>query len=190
MTTTLLFLALLAAVNPLRVQAVGPKEMKPGVLCYAGVVVLAVGTASACLSGPLLGLLDVSVSSARIAAGVALVAVAAWDAVGPVPRPEPSLTGSFAGIVPVAFPAVLNPATVFLMIAAGADRGAIRAVAVMTVVVVTAMTALVFLGYLRFDLFLRLPELECRNWCARRDGWCSCDLSESSASHGVRSDLH
>ena len=142
MTTTLLFLALLAAVNPLRVQAVGPKEMKPGVLCYAGVVVLAVGTASACLSGPLLGLLDVSVSSARIAAGVALVAVAAWDAVGPVPRPEPSLTGSFAGIVPVAFPAVLNPATVFLIIAAGADRGAIRAVAVMTVVVVTAMTAL------------------------------------------------
>ena len=72
MTTTLLFLALLAAVNPLRVQAVGPKEMKPGVLCYAGVVVLAVGTASACLSGPLLGLVDVSVSSARIAAGVAL----------------------------------------------------------------------------------------------------------------------
>ena len=142
MTTTLLFLALLAAVNPIRVHAVRPDVVTVRVIAFAGGVVIAAGTAFALLSGPLLDLVDVSVSSARIAAGVALVAVAARDALGPVPTAEPALAGDRAGIIPVAFPAALPPATALLMVASGADRGVGLTVATLAVVLAIALAAL------------------------------------------------
>ncbi|MDG1366396.1 MAG: hypothetical protein P8I99_03945 [Acidimicrobiales bacterium] len=142
MTTTLLFLALLAAANPIRVHAVRPGVVTPQVLAFASATVLALGAAFALLSGPMLGLVDVSVSSARIAAGVALIVVSVRDAIGPVPQPKPSLVGHRTGIVPVAFPAALTPPTALLMIAAGADRGVGLAVAVLAGVLVVVLAAL------------------------------------------------
>lgn len=139
MTTTLLFLALLAAINPIRVHAVRPESVTMGVLGYAFATTLGLGAAFALLSGPLLDAVDVSGSSARIAAGVALVVVAAKDVIGPVPKPEPSLAGDRAGIVPVAFPAAMNPATALLVISAAADRGVGEALAFLVVTVVVAL---------------------------------------------------
>lgn len=132
MTTTLLFLALLAALNPVRVHTVRPDPVTPGVVGYAAALVVGAGAVFAVLASPLLDLVDVSGSSARIAAGVALVAIAMRDVLGPVPRAEPALSGDRAGLVPVAFPAAMNPATALLMVAASADRGAVAAILVLT----------------------------------------------------------
>lgn len=123
MTTTLLFLALLAAANPIRVHAVRPDRITPGVLGYAAAVVMGAGTVFAVLAESLLDLVDVSASSARIAAGMALVVVSTRDALGPAPSAQPALGGDRAGLVPVAFPAMMNPATAVLMVAAAVDRG-------------------------------------------------------------------
>lgn len=144
MTTTLLFLALLAAVNPIRIHAVRPDPVTPGVLGYAAALVIGLGAIVAALSGPLLDLVDVSESSARIAAGVALVAVAMKDALGPVPASEPALIGDRAGLVPVAFPAAFNPATALLTLSAAADRG--NGVALLVLAAALAIALLVVRG--------------------------------------------
>ena len=123
MTTTLLFLALLAAANPIRVHAVRPGVVTPGVLGYATAVVIGAGAVFAVLAESLLDLIDVSASSARIAAGVSLVVVSTRDALGPAPSAQPALGGDRAGLVPVAFPAMMSPATAGLMVAAAVDRG-------------------------------------------------------------------
>lgn len=142
MTTTLLFLALLAATNPIRVHAVRTEPVTAGVLGYAFATTIGLGAAFAVLSGPLLDAVDVSESSARIAAGVALVVVAAKDVIGPVPKPEPSLAGDRAGIVPVAFPTAFNPATALLTLSAAADRGVIEALLFLAVTVGIALAVL------------------------------------------------
>jgi len=130
-TTTLLFLALFAALNPVRVHAVRPDPIKPGVVGYAAALVIGVGAVFAMLAESLLDLVAVSGSSARIAAGMALVAIATRDLLGPVPSAEPALGGARAGLVPVAFPAAMNPATALLVIAASADRGVVTTILVL-----------------------------------------------------------
>lgn len=139
MTTTLLFLALLAAINPVRVHAVRPEPVTTGALGYAFVTVIALGAVFALLADPLLDLVDVSVSTGRIAAGVALVVVAARDVFGAVPKPEPALAGDRAGVVPLAFPTVMNPATALLVVSAASDRGVGVAVLVLTLTLTIAL---------------------------------------------------
>lgn len=141
MTTTLLLLALVAAANPVRAHAVRPDPVSGGVLGWAaGVSMLAVVVAAA-VSGPLLDLVDVSVSSARIAAGMALVIVAAKDALFSPPVPQPALSGDRAGLLPIAFPAILTPAAVLLVVAAAAHRGVVEAVLAGAVAVGVALLA-------------------------------------------------
>lgn len=143
MTLSLLILAGLAALNPWRVASTAPAD--PGDRRAAAVVAATVtagcGWLAAGVSGPVVDVLSVSGSSARIAAGVAIVLVSLRDLVGPPLAPMPALAGRRAGLVPVAFPAMLTPAFVLLAIAAGHERGVATAVASVLPAIVMAAAA-------------------------------------------------
>jgi small neutral amino acid transporter SnatA (MarC family) len=128
-TTTLLVLAGLGALNPLRAAAASPDTDRARAVAVAlAATTLAIGLA-AWVSGPLLEAVHVTGPSARIAAGVALVAVSLRDLLGPAPAPEPALAGAGAGLIPLAFPVLFTPAVALLALAGGADRGVVTAVA-------------------------------------------------------------
>lgn len=143
MTTSLLVLAAFAALDPLRVVPTAPAEpdVRPRAAGLAGAITLLVIATGAWVSGPLVDWLSVSGSSARIAAGVAIVLVGLRDLLGPPLTPVPSLPGVRAGIVPIAFPAMLTPALVFLSVAGGHERGVAVATAALLPAVVVASIA-------------------------------------------------
>jgi small neutral amino acid transporter SnatA (MarC family) len=143
MTVTLLVLASLAAANPFRAASASPTDDRPRAVAVAfsvstlAVIVLAV------TSAPMLDTIDITGSSARIAAGIALVAVSLKDVLTAPPKPEPALTGWKAGIVPLTIPATFSPAMALLAIAGGADRGAVVATAaIVPALLVAAVAAL------------------------------------------------
>jgi len=146
MTTQLAVLALLGAFNSGRARAAAPIDTavrRPAlVVCLGALVALVV--AFSWLSDPILDALGVSAPNARIAAGIALLVVAAHDLFGAAPTPEPGLSGPLAGLIPMAFPVVFTPASAALAIAIGVDHGvvitagiAIPALALVAVVVLT-----------------------------------------------------
>ncbi|MDE0607621.1 MAG: hypothetical protein OXH78_10775 [Acidimicrobiaceae bacterium] len=126
MSPTLIALAAICAANPFRIAACAPASVdtrRKAVVVATASTLLAVGL-FALLSDPILDFLNVSGSSSRIAAGVAVLVVGVRDLFVQPPSPEPALTGWRAGIMPMAFPTLFTPALAILTISAGSVRGA------------------------------------------------------------------
>ena len=126
MSSTLIALAAFSAANPFRVGACAPPlgDRRRQAVVVATAAILVALALLAALSGPILDLLNVSGSSSRIAAGIAVCVVGVRDLFAQPPAPEPALPGRLTGIVPLAFPAIFSPALAILAISAGAERGA------------------------------------------------------------------
>lgn len=142
MTLTLTILAMIAAANPLRALAARPTPLSRAALAAAVGTTLALVSISAAAAGPLLDLIDIAGPSARIAAGIALLAVALKDVFLAPPAPEPALPGWKAGVVPLAFPVLFSPALALLAVAAGAERGIAVTLLAAVVALVPAAAAL------------------------------------------------
>ena len=116
-----LLLAFVAAANPCRASLVLPP--RPPALAVGALVGLCACTALAAAGGVVLGALDVSPESFRLATALVLGLEGVRALLLPRPPTEPELPGLGAAIVPIAFPGV-----VMLALAAGADDVAGRAV--------------------------------------------------------------
>lgn len=123
MTTALLVLGFLTALNPMRAAAAAPARDRPGIGLGTATATLAGITLAAALADPVLDLVGVTGASARIAAGIAMLAVALKDIAVAPPAPEPAFSGRLAALVPLAFPVLFTPAVALLAIAGSADRG-------------------------------------------------------------------
>jgi small neutral amino acid transporter SnatA (MarC family) len=118
--------ALLLALNPARaafaIPRAGRSRRAVAGLAAAGGTIGGLAVCAAAVAGdPLLGALDVSEPSFRIAAGIVAVLAGAADLVRRPPEPEPALAGGLAALVPVAIPAVARPALLVAALGAGAD---------------------------------------------------------------------
>jgi small neutral amino acid transporter SnatA (MarC family) len=111
------------------------------VAALGGTAGAVVALLAAAVADPLAGVLDVSPPSLRLAAGVVAIAAGLVAVVRRPPPPEPALAGRWAALVPVALPAVANPALVLGALAAGLDRG-MAVVVVGLAVGVAALTVL------------------------------------------------
>ena len=123
MTMLLLTLAAVVAMNPFRVSGTRSDDHPSSTPWLAGAVTVGALAVLGALSGPFFDAIDLTGSSARIAAGVAIVAVAVKDMLSAPPGPQPGLSGWKAALVPVAFPTMLTPAVAGLAMAGAADRG-------------------------------------------------------------------
>ncbi len=143
MTLTLLVLAAIAAANPFRAASASPAGDRAPAVVVASSVSIGAVIVLAITSGPVLDTIDVTGPSARIAAGIALVAVSLRDVVAPPPKPEPGLAGWKAGLVPLTVPATFSPALAILAVAAGADRGvAVTTIAIAPALALAALAAM------------------------------------------------
>ena len=122
-------LAVLAATNPPRVwSALPPRpDRVPGAGVGAAIVVGA-ALVLAAVASALLDLLDVSASTFRIGAGIVIAVVGVHDLIAGAPKPEPALRGWRAGLIPIAFPLLVNPALGAAALTASADHGMVTAV--------------------------------------------------------------
>jgi small neutral amino acid transporter SnatA (MarC family) len=151
---TLAILGFLATVNPAAAALAlvrdrrtdRPRSVAAGVV-LAAVVLVALGAAA----DPLLELLDISLGTYRLGAGVVIaVAGLRWLVAGSVPAcEEPDDDRRLAGFV--AFPVLLTPGAVVLAVSVGAEHG----------VVGTAIGAVLAVGLAGIGLYLRrsLPHL-------------------------------
>lgn len=123
MTLALLLVAAVAVVDAPRVRTCLPTQER--------VVVAAIGAAVSCtallalalLTDPLLDLVAVPTTTARIAAGVLAAVTGVLTLVGRFPAPEPALAGRRAALVPIAFPTLFTPTLAALTVAGSADHG-------------------------------------------------------------------
>ena len=137
MSVWLLLLGFVGSVNPCRTRLALPGN-RIAVLLGA-CVALAAAAVLAAAGGALLDRLDVSPESFRLAAGLVLAVEGARALVWPRPAAEPELPGLRAALVPVAFPLLLQPGVVVLVLAAGGEdveRRALVALAVALALVV------------------------------------------------------
>lgn len=145
MTGWLVVIALVAGVNAARLAPALPRGER---VLGERVVVAGVGALVACtVLGVLVAAgdaaaswLDVSAPTFAVAAGLVLVLGAIAQAVR-VPRPEPSLSGRQAALVPVAVPFVLRPDLGLVCLAAGASDTGLAAAVGLVLVAVTVVAA-------------------------------------------------
>jgi small neutral amino acid transporter SnatA (MarC family) len=146
MTATLLVLGMIVAINPFRAADAAPEADPRRAIGVAGLAVLVLVVIAGALSEPLLSAVGVTGASARIAAGVAMLASAVRD-LFVSPDPEPSLPGWRAGIVPLAFPVMFAPGVAMLAIAGASNRGvAVLVASTLPALVLTALAASAGLG--------------------------------------------
>jgi small neutral amino acid transporter SnatA (MarC family) len=110
--------------NPLRaafgVPRAGRSTAAVALLAAAGGVAgAAVVVVAAMFGPPLADALDVSEPALRIGAGAVAALAGAADLLRPPPRPDPSLPGWRAALVPVAVPLVARPGLLIVALAAG-----------------------------------------------------------------------
>jgi len=127
-------LAALATVNPLRLWSGLPgatREERVRLAAAGAVLVIVALGLIAAFANPILGALDISDPTARIAAGVAIVVIGVRDSFSAPAEIEPALDGWRAALVPVAMPYLFAPGLTLLAISASADRGLVAAVTVL-----------------------------------------------------------
>ena len=107
--------ALLLALNPAR-GVFGVPRRDAGRLAVVGGAIGAVAVVLLALAGGALP--DISGPGFRTAAGFVAILTGAADLILRPPRPEPSLPGRRAALVPVAIPVVVRPALVLIALAA------------------------------------------------------------------------
>jgi len=149
MNGLLMLVAYMAALNPMRTR-LGLPEQSDGRarmdLLAAGAAIGVIALiALAALAGSLLSALEISPETFRIAAGLVLVIIAAWMLFVPVPTDEPIPDGAGAALWPVAYPRVISPETIALVLTTGASDGVGSALSGL----VAASAALVALGPIR-----------------------------------------
>ena len=151
-------IVLVLALNPARAAFAVPRAGRRAVALAAagGAIGGLLVCAAAALGGPLLGLLDVSEPSFRIAAGLVALLVGATDVVRRPPAAEPALNGRRAALIPIAVPVVARPALLVLALGAGADLDVLVCAGAM-VAGVALLTALV----------ARRPSDRAVRWTAR-----------------------
>ena len=117
-------IAVLAATNPPRVWSALPSPPdRVRVALVGGAVTLAAALVLAALASGLVDLLDISASTFRLGAGLVIAVVGVHDLIAGAPKPEPALRGWRAGLIPLAFPLLINPAFGAAVLAASADHG-------------------------------------------------------------------
>jgi small neutral amino acid transporter SnatA (MarC family) len=117
-------LAVAAATNPTRIWAALPSPPARVLASAVGAAATVIAAAAlAALATPLLDVLEISASTLRVGTGIVIAVVGLYDLVARPPRPEPALAGWKAGLVPLAFPLLINPAFGGAAITAGADHG-------------------------------------------------------------------
>jgi len=137
-TLALFVLAALCAVNAPRSRGALPVTDERGpVATIGGALTLLVLVPVAAFADPLLDLVDISPATARIATGLLLVVTGILLVGWPMPRPEPSLPGRRAALVPVAFPTLLTPGLALLVLTAAADHTAVVSLVVLAVALAT-----------------------------------------------------
>ncbi len=149
MTLALAFVALMAAVNAPRARFALAQESPTERVVVAGVgatVALAGAGVAAAGAEVLRDAFGMSVETARIGVGVVVVLVGARDLAAGLPSPDPALPGRGAGLVPVAFPLLLNPAVLFSVFAVSLDHSVSTAV----ILVLPALAMLPLLAIVRF----------------------------------------
>src|SRR6056297_2986876 len=147
MSTWLLVVAIIAAVNPARLAGAVPAAVpsRAGVVVAGGLLGAVVLDVLALGGDAALDALDVSAPTLRVAAGLAALAVALRDLLGPPPAAEPALAGWGAALVPVAVPLVLRPVLGVLALSGGAEVGVgpVLVAAVGAVVLAAAVVVMV-----------------------------------------------
>ena len=121
-------LVLVAAWNPVRSALGVPRAGRPPneplrLAAIGGGFGAVVVVLFAALGAWLLGAIDVSDASLRIAAGVVAALGAIADLIRSAPPPDPALPGRRAALVPVAVPLSIRPALLVVAISAAADHG-------------------------------------------------------------------
>jgi small neutral amino acid transporter SnatA (MarC family) len=127
MSGWLAIVAYVATLNPARTRLGIPSDESGRAEARRLVVgavlgsVMLFGVAAAATA--LLGWLEISPEMFRIAAGFILVIVAAWMVFVPEPTPEPSPDSRAAWLWPVAYPRVISPEMLTLVLTTGASDG-------------------------------------------------------------------
>jgi small neutral amino acid transporter SnatA (MarC family) len=117
-------IAVAAATNPTRIWAALPsRPARLAASAVAAVTTVVAVVALAALATPLLDALEISASTLRVGTGIVIAVVGLHDLVARPPRAEPALVDWRAGLVPLAFPLLLNPALGAAAITSGADHG-------------------------------------------------------------------
>lgn len=131
MTVLIGTLAFIVAVGPIR-QGHRLHALTTAQTGIAAAVTLATIGGLGGLSGPLFDFGDVSVPTARIAAGIVVVATSLLRLLRPIlpgeDRPLLLDPGPATGVAPAAFPVLLQPVVAVVALSAGADRGWLAAV--------------------------------------------------------------
>jgi len=126
-TTALLVIAYLAALNVARTRLGAPEgeggRARPLVLAGGSLLALGIVAALAGWSGPLLGALQITPETFRIAAGIAAMLAGAYVLVAPRPAAEPAPAGGWAMIWPICFPLLAGPEVMALAVATGSGEG-------------------------------------------------------------------
>lgn len=133
MTYPIALLVVLTTVNPLRIWPGFPgatSGRRFGLFTVGAMLSLAATLGLATLSAPILDFLEISAATARIAAGVAVVAIGGRDLLTGSAQPDPALPGWAAALVPVAIPHLFGPGLALLAISGGSDLGVVGIAAV------------------------------------------------------------
>lgn len=138
----LLLVSLALALDPLRAarSVTGARRDRSRAVSAGAALSLAGFAVAAAAGGPLLDVLDVSAPTLRLGAALVLVVTAVADLVRGDRRPVDVPEGRWAGLVPVAVPMMLRPASLVVALSAGADLG-IWPVAAVAAVVGAAVAA-------------------------------------------------
>jgi small neutral amino acid transporter SnatA (MarC family) len=165
MSTLLLVITFVAAVNPARIHpalpAAGTWRARVAVTALGAALVLVVLVGLAAVANSLLDALDIDEASFRIAAGLVLLVAGGRDLLLRPPAAEPALAGWRAALVPVAIPLLFRPEIAVLAIAAGADDGlAATAGAAVSAFALTVISA-------RAPSELSQSAMRARDWLAR-----------------------
>ncbi|MEX1207571.1 MAG: hypothetical protein WEE36_03060 [Acidimicrobiia bacterium] len=127
MSGLLLVVAFMAAINPLRSRIALPEDGRGRVRPAAIAVAFAVSLGAIALLGwwsaPILGALEVTPETFRIAAGLVTILAGAWAFAIPTPAAEPELGGWRDGLWPIAFPRLLAPEVLMLAFAGATQNG-------------------------------------------------------------------
>ena len=149
MNGLLMLVAYMAALNPTRTRLGVPEysdgKARMGPLASGAAIGLGALLALAALARSLLDALEISPETFRIAAGLVLVIVAARMLFVSVPPAEPVPDGAGAALWPVAYPRVISPETITLVLTSAASDG----VGAMLPGLVSATVVLVALGLIR-----------------------------------------
>jgi small neutral amino acid transporter SnatA (MarC family) len=146
MSEVLLMAAFVAAVNPLRSRIGLPEaaggRVRPAAFAIGAVVSVGVIALLGWWSAPILETLEVTPETFRIAAGLVAILAGGWAFAVPTPTAEPEFGGWRDGLWPIAFPRILAPEVLMLVLAGATQNG----VAASTGAAATAVAVLGLLG--------------------------------------------